>query len=169
MGPHLLKSFYKADQSVVVLSMSTGCIDSNGASPDRFSAVFSRESPSGTRGHVTPTPPRVLLKGEREFSWHRRPARATTASSFRAQQPGDPPPLYARKHQDPGLHLLSRSPPLPSLVPPASVRRLPRLSRPAYEGAEELHVTRPTRYAPQSRRRPASATRGNTHRNGSFK
>ncbi|KAH7976705.1 hypothetical protein HPB52_018395 [Rhipicephalus sanguineus] len=80
-----------------------------------------------------------------------------------------PTTTYARKHQEPGPHLLSRSPLLPSLVPPASVRRLPRLSRPAYEGAEELHVTRATRYAPQSRRRPASATRGNTHRNGSFK
>ncbi|KAH7957700.1 hypothetical protein HPB52_021910 [Rhipicephalus sanguineus] len=87
-------------------------------------------------------------------------------SAFGPSSPGHP---YARKHQDPGPHLLSRSPLLPSLVPPASVRRLPRLSRPAYEGAQELHVIRPTRYAPQSRRRPASATRGNTHRNGSFK
>ncbi|KAH7943962.1 hypothetical protein HPB52_013817 [Rhipicephalus sanguineus] len=92
----------------------------------------------------TPRPtlmlPRTVQQREKESS------RGTAAPRARPPPPASGPSSpethhhpYARKHQDPGPHLLSRSPLLPSLVPPASVRRLPRLSRPAYEGAEELH------------------------------
>ncbi|XP_037501899.1 uncharacterized protein LOC119375954 [Rhipicephalus sanguineus] len=97
-----------------------------------------------------------------EYRREKESSRGTAAPRARPPPPASGPSSpethhhpYARKHQDPGPHLLSRSPLLPSLVPPASVRRLPRLSRPAYEGAEELHAPSSEQEVPEDEHAPS--------------
>ncbi|KAH7973276.1 hypothetical protein HPB52_023341 [Rhipicephalus sanguineus] len=71
--------------------------------------------------------------------------------------------LHARRCEDPGPRLPSRSPPSRPRPPPATRRFQALLSRPSTSVQLVLHVTRPTRPAPRPSGDTACATSGNAH------